>query len=126
MSSAFSTVSGVESVTVMRKLPFATLPCESVAEQCTAVVPVGNVLSDGGEQSTVTAPSTTSAAVATNGTAAPEESVAFQVISDGTVSDGVVVSCTVTVKVAETVLRSWSAAVQVTFVLPNGNVEPLM
>ena len=52
----------VVSCTVMVKLPFAVLLCESVAEQLTVVVLMAKVLPEAGEQLTGRLPSTTSVA----------------------------------------------------------------
>src|SRR5207244_10626635 len=51
--------------------PEAVLPVESVAVQLTVVSPIGNVLPEGGSQSTGTSPSTASVALAEYVTVAP-------------------------------------------------------
>jgi hypothetical protein len=57
--------------------------------------------------------------------AAPAGPVASTVAFAGTVRTGGAVSLTVTVNEAEPVLLCASVAVQVTVVVPSGNVEPL-
>ena len=102
------------------------LPELSDAVQLTVVVPSGNVLPDGGEQLTVGLESTLSLAVGFDQLAtAPLGPVAAIVISPGMpLSDGGVVSCTVTLKLAELLLPCESAAVQLTVVVPSGKVAP--
>ena len=117
-------VGGVVSCTVTVKLPLAVLPLESDAEQLTVVVAIGNVLPDEGAQVTVTVPSTISAAEAENVATAPEGPVASNVMFDGRVNVGAVVSCTVTVKLPFAVLPRVSDAEQLTVVLVIGNVLP--
>jgi len=85
-------VGGIVSCTVTVKLPLAVFPFESVAEQLTVVVVIGNVLSEDGTQVTATAPSTMSDADAENVAAAPVGPVASNVIFAGRVSVGGVVS----------------------------------
>ena len=103
------------------------LPELSDAVQLTVVVPSGNVLPDGGEQLTVGLESTLSLAVGFDQLAtAPLGPVAAIVISPGMpLSDGGVVSCTVTLKLAELLLPCESAAVQLTVVVPSGKAKPL-
>ena len=74
------------------KLPNAVLPCESVAEQSTVVVPSGKVEPEAGEQETGTGPSTISVAVAVKVTTAPDGPVASTVMLPGSDSVGGVVS----------------------------------
>jgi hypothetical protein len=88
------TVGAVVSLTVTVKLPFAVLPDESVAEQLTVVVPRGKVEPEAGVHVTVTAPSTSSVAVAVYVTTAPDELVASTVMLDGRERVGAVVSAT--------------------------------
>ena len=84
-------------VTVNEAVP--VLPAESVAEQLTVVVDIGNVEPEAGVQVGVKAPSMLSVAVAVNVTTAPVELVASTVMLDGTVSTGAVVSDAVKVMV---------------------------
>jgi hypothetical protein len=102
------------------------LPEASVAVQVTAVVPSGNVLPEPGVQLTLGDASTVSPAVGDGYvTAAPRELVALTVWSSGTDwSVGAVVSSTMTLKDADAELLELSVAVQVTGVVPNGNVPP--
>src|SRR5438477_7039547 len=88
---------GVVSRTVTVNEPEEALVCESVAVQFTVVVAMANVEPEAGVQTTPTTPSTMSDAVAVNVTAAPLEPVASVVIFAGRLSDGGVVSRTVTV-----------------------------
>jgi sulfopyruvate decarboxylase TPP-binding subunit len=69
----------IESLTVTVKLPFATLPAASAAEQVTVVVPIANVLPETGAQLTGTIPSIASRAEALNVTIAPAALVASAV-----------------------------------------------
>jgi hypothetical protein len=86
------TVGAVVSLTVTVKLPFAVLPDESVAEQLTVVVPMGNVEPEAGVHVTGTEPSTSSVAVAVYVTTAPDALVASTVMLDGSERVGAVVS----------------------------------
>src|SRR3972149_12305508 len=82
---------GVVSRTVTSKLPVAVLPDASLVEQFTVLVPTGNVLPAAGSQTTLTAPSPSSSAVASNGTTAPAGPVAstsVTVLSRGRGSTG--------------------------------------
>ena len=106
------------------KLPEAVLPCASVAEQLTVVVPGANKEPDAGVQFTATEPSTKSVAVALKVTTAPAAEVAETVMLPGNVNAGRVVSCTVTSKLALPELPWASVAEQLTVVVPSGNVEP--
>src|SRR5690348_16316325 len=78
--------------TVTLKLPAAVLPCASLAEQFTVVVPIPNIDPDAGMHDTGTAPSTTSLAVAGYVTAAPSGDVGSATMSAGSVSTGGIVS----------------------------------
>ena len=117
---------GAAVVTVTLKLPVARLPCVSVAEQLTMVVPTANVLPDAGEQRTFTLPSTRSAADVVKSTIAPDGPVASRVIAAGSVNTGGVVSRTVIVKDGAATFPVASLAEQVTVVVPSGNVDPLV
>jgi hypothetical protein len=74
-------VGAVVSRTVTSKLPVASLPAASVAEQFTCVMPIGKVFPEAGEQSRGTLPSTSSVAVALEFTCAPLGPVASSVTS---------------------------------------------
>lgn len=101
-------------------------PCASVALHVTLVVPSGNVLPLAGEQLTGSLPSTTSVADAVKLTVAPPVVFPSTDMLDGTVSVGGVESGTVTENVAVACeLSTGSVAVQVTVVVPTGNVEPV-
>src|SRR5690242_4033570 len=102
--------------------PRATLPAWSVAVQVTSVVPIANVLPDAGVHTTGTLPSTRSVAVGWNVATAPSGPVAVSTWSAGTVSAGGVVSTTVIWNVVDAALPALSVAVQVTVVVPTGNV----
>jgi hypothetical protein len=101
------------------------LPCASVAVQVTVVTPIRNVEPLAGLQLTGRAPSTLSVADAEYVNTAPVGPVPSTVAFAGTVRTGGAVSVTVTVNDAEPVLPCVSIAVQVTVVVPSGNVEPL-
>jgi hypothetical protein len=116
---------GAVSLTVTVNEAEPVLPCVSVAVQVTVVVPRGNVESLGGAQLTGRAPSMLSVADAEYVNTAPVGPVASTVAFAGTVRTGGAVSLTVTVNEAEPVLPRVSVAVQVTVVVPSGNVEPL-
>src|SRR5438105_7402437 len=110
-------------VTVTVNEPVPVLPCASVAEQFTVVVPGANVLPDAGLHEGVTEPSTTSVAVASGYvTTFPPESVVVVEMSAGTDTCGGVVSCTTTSADAETVSGASVVVVHVTVVVPRGNV----
>jgi len=115
---------GALSVTVMLKLPWALFPFESVAEQLTVVVPMGNREPDAGTQVTGTGPSTRSFADAVKLTTVSEALDAVTVISEGNVNAGGVVSTTVTLKLAVPIFPFVSVAVQLTAVVPRGKVAP--
>jgi hypothetical protein len=93
----------VVSLTVTVKLPVAVLPDESVAEQLTVVVPIGNVEPEAGVHVTSTEPSTLSVAVALYVTTAPDELVASTVMLDGSERVGAVVSAVVSATAFDTV-----------------------
>jgi hypothetical protein len=110
--------------TVTVKLRLARLPALSVAEQFTVVVAMGNVAPDAGLHVTGSVPSTMSVADGVKVTTAPLAPVACTVIFAGTVIDGGVVSCTVTVKLAVPLLPALSVAEHETVVVAMGNVAP--
>jgi hypothetical protein len=117
------TVGGVVSWTVTVNVAEEWLWCASVASHVTVVVVSGNVEPEAaGVQTTATEPSTMSLADAEKVTGAPAGLVASSVMSFGTVIDGAVVSTTSTTNVDVAVLLCESADVQVTVVLPSGNV----
>jgi hypothetical protein len=111
-------------ITVTLKLPLATLLLESLAEQFTGVVPTAKAEPEAGVQVTGTLPSTRSLAVAVKDTVAGPRSPIVTVMSAGRLRAGAVVSTTVTVAVPVPMLPGGSVAVQVTVVVPIGNVEP--
>src|SRR5919201_1581448 len=114
------------SVTVTLKLAVALFPCLSVAEQLTVVVPTGNLAPESGLQSTGTDPSMLSLALAENVTTFPLGSVVVVLMSSGRCSTGGVESrsVTVTLKLPVALLPCESFAVQVTVVVPTGNLLP--
>ncbi len=116
----------VVSTTVTWKLAVPVLPCESVAEQLTVVVPKANVDPEAGAQVGVREPSILSFAETVKLTTAPDGPVASAVISAGTVTTGKVLSTrvTVTVKLSLAVFPLLSVAEQLTVVVPIGKVEP--
>jgi hypothetical protein len=119
-------VGGVVSVTVTVNEALAVLWCASVAEHVTVVVPSGNVDPEVWSQVTPTGPSTRSFAVGFVKVAtAPDALVASTVMFAGTPeSIGGVVSTTVTWNEAVAVFPAGSLAVQVTVVVPSGNLDP--
>jgi len=115
---------GVVSFTVTVNELVVLLPALSVAEQETVVVPIGKVEPVGGVHVTGSVPSTRSVAEALKVASAPLALVAEIVIFAGTDTTGGVVSCTVTVNVADPVLPALSVAEQETVVVAIGKVEP--
>jgi hypothetical protein len=99
------------------------LPLVSVAVQVTVVVPIGNTEPDGGLQLAV-APEQLSAGTAVKVATAPAGQVGSLVMLAGQVIVGGCVSLTVTVNEQAEVLLLASVAVQVTVVVPFGNVAP--
>jgi hypothetical protein len=96
-----------------------------VAEQVTVVLPNAKVEPEAGEQVAANTPSMLSKAEAAKVATAPVEPVASFVMSAGTDTTGLVVSCTVMVKgVPLRVFPAVSVAVQVTLVVPNAKSEP--
>src|SRR5919205_256239 len=112
--------------TVTLKLALPVLPCESVAEQVTFVVPTGKLLPEDGLQLGVSEPSTLSFALAEKVTLVPEGSAVFTPKLPGTLTTGAVWSTrfTVTPKLALPVLPCESVALHVTVVVPTGKLLP--
>jgi hypothetical protein len=115
----------VVSTDVTVKVLLPTFACASVARHVTVVVPSAKIEPLGGVQVTARGPSMLSVAVDENVNGAPVVPVASTVAFAGTVTIGAVVSTTVTVKVFDEMFERLSAALQVTVVAPNGNVDPL-
>src|SRR5512132_1851844 len=114
----------VVSCTVTVKLPVAVFPTLSVAEQFTVAVAIGNVSPEFASQLTATEPSTMSVAEALQVAVAPPGPVASLVMFAGRLSEGGVVSCTVTLKLPFALLPWVSVAEQCTVVTPSGKVSP--
>jgi hypothetical protein len=110
----------VVSATVTGNVRLVELPCASVAEHVTVVVPMRNVLPEAGPHVVATAPSTMSEAVALYETTAPPELVASVVGTTGTVIVGGVLSVIVTVNDLLAVFPRLSVEAQVTVVTPTG------
>lgn len=91
-------VSTGTSFTVTVKVPEAVCAAWFVAVQVTTVEATGNVLPDGGVQTTGTAPSTMSLADAVNVTTAPVGPVAGATMFPGSTSTGLPLFCIFTVK----------------------------
>jgi hypothetical protein len=75
-------------VTVTFSVAVPRLPCVSVAEHVTVVVPIGNVLPDAGLQETGRSPSALSVANVLNSTTAPFSELAAAVTSPEVVMTG--------------------------------------
>lgn len=118
------TAGRVVSRTVTVKLPEATFPAASAAEQLTTVTPSGKTLPDVRVHVGVTAPPTMSRAVAVKVTALPCGPVASTVMLAGTVTTGGLLSRTVTSNDPVPVLLALSVAEHVTVVVPSRNVDP--
>src|SRR5436190_23590454 len=116
------------SVSVTENEASCLLPCVSVAEQVTGVVPSGKVDPDAGSHETDTAPSRLSFAVGSaNVTALPLGDSVVTLIAPGTLfSTGFVwsTSVTTTSNPADALLWCWSVAVQVTCVVPTEKRTP--
>src|SRR5918995_1151039 len=112
--------------TVTVKLPCDLLPFPSFAEQLTVVVPRRKGEPEAGMQVGKIDPATMSDAVAAYPTVRPLGSSVSSCWFDGRLNVGEVVSTTVTPKVAGVgVVFPWSSvAVQLTEVVPTGNVLP--
>jgi hypothetical protein len=119
-------VGAVVSTAETLKLAVPVLPCVSVAEQLTVVVPNANVEPEVGKQAWVFTASSGSVAEVLYVTTAPAGPVASTLKSAGTVHSGDVLSTnvTVTVKLPFAVFLCASVAEQLTVVIPTGNVEP--
>src|SRR5260370_33852744 len=87
---------GVVSITVTVKVPFAVLPCVSVAVHVTVVGPIGNVAPETGAQANVAA-SSGSVALTTYVTAAPLALVATAGVFAGRLRGGAGLSSAATV-----------------------------
>ena len=113
-------VGGALITTVTLKLQLALRPTASVTTQLTGVVPVGNVLPDGGVQ-----------LVVQPGQLSLDEVLHVAVVtlvtamSAGQLMVGSSLSTTVTLKVQFVEFDASSVAVQLTGVVPFGNEEPL-
>ena len=94
----------VVSTTVIVNNPVDVFSDESVTSQDTTVEPNGNIDPEAGEHVAVTSPSTKSVAVAEYATVAPDADVASTIISEGRFSVGMVVSITVILNEAVSVL----------------------
>lgn len=104
--------------------PVPVLPCSSVAEHVTLVLPSGNTVSGAGLHDTVTEPSIISVEVTVKVTILPDGPVASTVIGRGRKRLGAVVSSTVIVKLSGALLPVSSVTVQLTVVVPTGYIEP--
>jgi predicted nucleotidyltransferase len=112
------------SLTVTVNEQEAELPAASVAVQETVVVPFGNVEPEAGEQTTEP-PGQLSETVGAKVTTAEHCPGVFGAVTlAGQTIDGGCVSLTVTVNDQDAVLLEASVAVQLTVVVPFGNVEP--
>ena len=118
------TSGAVVSSTVTVKSSVVALPASSVAVHSTVVVPRAKVLPLTGAQERVTLSSTRSLVATTYETSAPSGPVASAVMFAGTVSEGAVVSTTVTSNDPDVVWPWLSVAVQSTGLVPRGNVAP--
>ena len=117
----------VVSTTVTTNDECPEFPWPSEALQVTVVLPSGNVEPDTGRHlmaAGVSGPSTRSLAEVVKVTTAPAGPLASRVRSAGTVTEGGVVSPTVTWKEALPLLPLLSVAVQVTVVGPSGKFVP--
>src|SRR5260370_23716562 len=108
---------GVVSITVTVKVPFAWLPCVSVAVHVTVVGPIGNVAPETGAQANVAA-SSGSVALTAYVTTAPLALVATAVMLVGRLRVGAVLSSTTTVALALPVLPAPATAGPVVVVAP--------
>src|SRR5439155_12710311 len=115
---------GVVSRTVTVKPFVALLPCASVEEHVTGLVPSPNVDPDDGRHVTAGDPSTRSVADAVKVATAPDDEVASITMFAGTVTIGGVVSRTAIVNELDAELPCASVAEHVTVVERTPNVEP--
>lgn len=123
-STGHCTVGPFESPTATMNEHVWELPDASVAVQWTVVVPIANVLPDGGTQDTPGTGSHASTAVGENVTGAPAALVHSRVKSFGHEIVGAVVSTTVTVKEQLDEFDDPSVAEQFTVVVPNEKTLP--
>jgi len=114
----------VVSTTVTSNEPLVELPWLSVAPQSTEVVASANADPDDGTQLVATGPSTASVADAVKLTAAPSAPVASAVVLPGSVSDGPVLSATVTTNVDDDELPRVSLDEHAIVLAPRGSTEP--
>jgi hypothetical protein len=115
---------GVFRVIVTVNVFVLVFPRLSEAVQVTVVTPTGNFVPEAGSQSAGSEPSTASVAETVNVSVLPNGSVVVSAMLAGTVTTGPVVSTTVTWNAAVEVFPAASLAVQLTVVVPSGNVEP--
>ena len=115
---------GCVSTTVTVKLHVAVLPDVSVAVTITVVVPFGKFVPDGGAAATVTPGQLSYAFTLKVTTAEHSPVVAGTVIFAGHITVGFCVSLIVTVNEQLAELPLASVTVQLTVVVPFGNVEP--
>src|SRR5688500_16924712 len=115
---------GIGRVTVTLKCAEPRLPTASIAVHSTAVVPIGNVLPDAGTHETPIVALTASLAEAANVITRPSAELASSLMSAGTVTNGAVVSRTVTLNADSAGLPAASSAEQTTFVVPSANRLP--
>jgi hypothetical protein len=123
-SPAQSIDGAVVSATVTSNAQIAALPAASRAVQVTCVVPIGKTLDDAGAQTIDGLGSQASLAVTPNVTVAPLALVHSRVKLAGHVTDGAVVSETVTVKLHDATFADESVALHVTVVAPIGKTLP--
>lgn len=115
---------GVVSFTVTTNDPAAVLPAASVALHCTVTLPTANCDPDAGVHSTGTVPSTLSVAVTPGQETVVVSPVASSWMSTKPLITGRVSSATVSGKLWDAMLPALSLAVQVTVVVPSGNILP--
>ena len=115
----------VVSLTVTMNEADPLLPRASLAVQFTVVGPSGKIVPLAGLHVGGTMPSMVSVADVVKVNAPPVAPVASIVALAGTVTTGGVVSATVTVNDAVLMFPRASLAVQLTVVVPSGNVAPL-
>jgi hypothetical protein len=118
------TTAGVVRVIVTVNELLLVLPRLSLAVHVTIVDPTLNFVPEAGSQVAGSVPSTASTAETVNVSTFPNGSVVESVMFAGTVMTGPVVSCTVTWKEALLEFPAASLAVQLTVVVPSGNVDP--
>src|SRR5262245_38842539 len=116
-------IGAVVSTTVTVNDLVVVLQAASFAVQATVVVPSGKVEPDAGVHANDVTP-TASVALVVKLTSAPPGPIASRVMSAGTVTDGAVVSWTVTWNDACAEFERASVAVQFTVVVPTGKPVP--